>query len=364
MKKNNEFKMLSSKEEKILLNFENVDSIIDLIGDDKPSKLFYIIAEKLNYLLSNDIDKVFDSKSMERRNYINKLIKLIGPLFLQNKQVFEDRNELLGKKIYNSKDIKLGEDAVIWASNHHFKDDALGTVLAAYRNAYILFGSLPQFYNTFDGITAWLNGVILLNRKNNDSKKAVIEKCNYTINQKKDLIIYPEGVWCKSPNELMLDLWPGIYRICKDTGCKVVPVSHYIRDCESKYKENYIHTVVDEPIRLDDLSEKAALEYLKEIICTWYYLMMEKYGKSTREEELRGYTDATEAWEDKLIKRLATTERYDSEIEICADYLSKEKAEYYQAWNDIANIKNISSTNICQINAAKKIVKNNFQRRF
>ena len=223
---------------------------------------------------------------------------------------------------------------------------------------------MPQFYNTFDGITAWLNGVILLNRKNKDSKKSVIEKCDYVINSKKDLIVYPEGVWCKSPNALMLDLWPGIYRICKDTGCKVVPVSHYIRNCELKDKNNYIHTVVDDPIRLDDLSEKAALEYLKEVICTWYYLMMEKYGKSTREEELKGYKDSTEAWEDKLIKRLSTAERYDSEIEKSADYLTKEKFDYFEAWNDIANIKNITSNNIHQVNNAKVIVKNNFQRRF
>lgn len=352
------------KMQKILSKFENVDSIKDLIGDDDPSMLFYLLANNLNYLLSDDMDKIFSDKSMEIRNYINKLIKLFGPLFLRNKQVFEDRNELLGKKIYDSKDIVLGDDAVIWASNHYFKDDAVGTVLAAYRNAYILFGSLPQFYNTFDGITAWLNGVILVNRKNQNSKKTVIEKCDYVINHKKDLIIYPEGVWCKSPNKLMLDLWPGIYRICKDTGCKVVPVCHYIKDCELKYKGNYIHTVVDDPVRLDDLSEKAALEYLREIISTWYYLMMEKYGTSTREAELEGYKNSTDAWEAKLNERLSVVSRYDSEIEKTADYLSREQSEYMKAWHDIANITNINANNVDQIMNAKKIMLNNFQRRF
>ena len=356
------------KEEKILSKFENVNSIVDLIGDDEPSKLFYLLANKLYYLLDNDINKVFDEKSMNRRDYINKLIKLIGPLFLKNKQVFEDKNELLGIKKYETNDVILNDNAVIWASNHHFKDDALGTVLAANRNAYILFGSLPQFYNTFDGITAWLNGVILVNRKNKNSKNSVVDKGIYLIKNKKDLIIYPEGVWNKSPNKLMLDLWPGIYRICKETGCKVVPVSHYIRDCDLKYPSNYIHTVVDNPIRIDDLSEKAGLEYLRDIIATWYYLMMERYGQSTREEEIANHVNSISAWEDKLISRLTTAERYDSEIELSADYVKREELEYIKAIEDIENIKNINEKNVNNIIQAKKLLKeynlNNFQRRF
>ncbi len=44
------------------------------------------------------------------------------------------------------------------------------------------------------------------------------------------LIVFPEGVWNKSPNALSLELWPGIYRIACETGAKIVPIVHYIYD--------------------------------------------------------------------------------------------------------------------------------------
>lgn len=51
---------------------------------------------------------------------------------------------------------------------------------------------------------------------------------------------------------------------------------------------NLIHTVVDDPIRIDDLTERQALDYLRDIMATWYYLMIEAYSKSTRAEVLGG----------------------------------------------------------------------------
>ena len=92
--------------------------------------------------------------------------------------------------------------------------------------------------------------------------------------------MFPEGVWNKTPNSLVLNLWPGIYRIAKATGVKVVPVAHYIRDCSDSSKDNKIHTVISDPIRIDDLTEKEGLEYLRDCIATWYYLMMEKINRT------------------------------------------------------------------------------------
>ena len=91
----------------------------------------------------------------------------------------------------------------------------------------------------------------------------------------------------------------------------------------------------------------------------------ERYGKSTREEEVRNYESSIDTWEDMLTKRVETTGRYDTEIEYSADYrpIDEEKI-----WLPISNIKNITPSNIRQINNAKEkikeIRKNDFHRRF
>lgn len=368
------------KLEKILLaQNDNIKSIDDLTAGEEPTLLFYILADKLGYLLDNDPEKVMSKYGVEIRKLLHYIIKGVGPKFLSCPQVIENRNELRIESDSSMPDsvIELPEEPVIWMPNHYFKDDALATVIVEKRDSYILFGSLPQFFNTIDGLTAWLNGAILFNRKVKSSRDSVIPKCEHAIDLGADLHIHTEGVWNKSPNEIILELWPGFYRIAKDKGIKLVPVVHYIEQSHIKDSSNLIHTVVDDPISVEGMSEDAAREYLREVMTYWYYLMMEKYGQSTRQEELKGFTTSKEAWEYYLSERIKTADRYDLSIETKADY--RPNGNLYDPWEAIASlediasvdINNISSNEYCkyiQIEQAKKIVKtlkeNDFQRRF
>lgn len=290
---------------------------------------------------------------------------------MSNPQIFENRNALRNPDLVDvppDADIALSKEPVIWVANHGFKDDVLATILAVKRPACILFGSLPQFYNTFDGVTAWLSGVVMMNRKVSVSKRAIIPKAVRAMHLGADLVVFPEGVWNKSPNALLINLWPGIYRIACETGAKIVPVSHYIRDCSNMEKNNPIHTVVDDPVRIDDLSEQAALEYVRDILATWFYLMMERYGKTTRENLLGGAESSVKVWEQQLIDSVKTVARYDKEIETQADYRPKWKTLPQDVWCPVANISKVTKDNILYVLYARQLVKQlereDFQRRF
>ena len=81
----------------------------------------------------------------------------------------------------------------------------------------------------------------------------------------------------------------------------------------------------------------------------------------------RGITDyyySVEAWEEQLKERIKTVDYYDPEIETTADYQTKKEMEYYKALQDIAKIKNITPKNAHSIVMARKIIRNNFQRRY
>lgn len=364
--------MSDKKLEKILHKFDGViASPNDLTCDRKPSTLFYFLANHLSYLLDPDPENVISAKGIARRKKLNPIIKKLGVHFLANPQIFENRNFLrnpYAAEITPDPGIVLPDEPVIWAGNHGFKDDTLATILAAKRHTYILFGSVPQFFNTFDGVTAWLNGVVMTNRKVTVSRHSSVPKAVKAMQLGADMMIFPEGVWNKSPNALLIDLWPGIYRIACETGAKVVPVVHYIRDCTNQEKNNPIHTVVDDPIRIDDLSERAALELVREVLGTWFWLMMEVYGKSTRVEIMRGFATATEAWEQSLADRLKTVDWYDTEIEYCADYRPKWKIDPRDVWRAIADIQTPEKCNITDIEYSRRLIQqntiNDFQRRF
>lgn len=364
--------MSDKKSLRILRKYDGViTNLSDLTCGKNPSMLFYFLANHFSYLLDPDPEKVVSAKGIARRRKLNRIIKTLGVHFLTNPQVFENRNLLKNPhaaEIAPDPGITVSDEPVIWMANHAFKDDILATLLACQRYAYFLLGSLPHFYNTIDGITAWLNGVVLTNRKVAASKHTVVPKAVRTMQFGADFIIFPEGVWNKSPHTLILDLWPGIYRIACETGAKVIPVVHYIRDCTAKGKNNPIHTVVDDPIRIDDLPERAALEMLRDVLGTWFYLMMDVYGKSTREDVLNGHATSVQAWEQSLTERINTVDRYDVEIEYCADYRPKWKVEPRQVWQAIAGIQAPDKCNTLDVEYARKLIdqctKNDFQRRF
>lgn len=349
----------------------------DLTAGAKTNLIFDYMIQNHAYLLGNDIDTVLPESMFKKGNTFHKLIIKYGPLFLKNPQIIENRYTLIkdDDKVFPNRsraslkeEVKLPEEPTIFIANHHFKDDVLATLLAAKRRAFILFGSLPQFYGTVDGILAIENGVALVDRKVHESKHASVPKGRYILDHGMDLIIFPEAVWNKKPSGQMLDFYSGFYRTAKKEDgsfSPVVPMVHYIKNTHKKGKDNPIHTIIDDPVYFEGKDYKQEIEMIRETMLTWQYKLMEKYGQTTRKELLDGYSNPTEAWEDELRKRVATADKYDIEIETSADKTNP--LDPLSVWEPIANVE-ITPQNASNIVEAKKLVKelktNDFQHRF
>lgn len=345
---------------------DSITGLSDLTGGAEPSGLFYLLADWMAYLMSGNPERVLSERTIHIRKKLNKVLKLVGPLFLERRQVFESKNALLGIEKLDAP-VDLPQEPVIWCVNHSFKDDVLATVLAC-RHSYILFGSLPAYFNTFDGVTAFINGVVMCNRKVAASRHAAMENAKRVISAGGDLLIFPEGVWNKTPDKLLLDFWPGIYGIAKETGCKIVPVVHYLADPHKKYQGNVIHTVVAEPISIEGLSEKEGMQLLRDTMATWYYLMMERYGQSTRQELLEGHGSADTAWDSYIAMHTGIVQYYDREIELKADFRPKSITRPEEVWRPVAAIENLTPENADHVRYARQLVvreeKRDFQRRY
>lgn len=338
----------------------------DLLGNEKPSFLFYPLVNMLSYLLLCNPRKTLSKLNIGIKKAIHPILMLLVPLFMDYKQVLESKNDLLGIESPDEPH-ELSKEPVIWCVNHGFKDDIAASIHST-RHSYMFFGSLPHFFNTFDGAALFLNGVILCNRKNRQMKKAAFDLAVQCLEKGNDLTIFPEGAWNKTPEKLILDLWPGVYRMAKGTGCKVVPVIHYLADPHKKYEGNVIHTVIADPISMNGLSEQEGLEVLRDTMATWYFLLMEKYGQTTRKELLSGFVAADDAWETYMEMHTGCLKYYDREIELYADYRPKQIIRPEDVWRSAANIKNIHAGNIHHVIFAQELIareqRRDFQRRF
>lgn len=341
--------------EKILSDLgDTITGPADFLGESKPSFLFYPMVKLMQPLLSCDPDKMISKASIRIRKVLHPILLKALPAFLEYKQVFERR-------------IDIPQEPVIWCPNHSFKDDVAASIGTA-RHAYILFGSFPMFFNTLDGVGAYINGVAMCNRKVKASRMASMEAAKRLLNMGMDMLVFPEGVWNKTPDKLMLNFWPGAYQLAKETGCKIVPVIHYLADPHKKKEGNVIHTVVADPISVEGLDEQEGQTLLRDTMATWYFYLMEKYGQSTREELLAGFETADDAWESYMEMHTSCVKYYDREIELCADYRPKQIVRPEDVWQSVANIQNIHAENAANVKYARELVarekRRDFQRRF
>ncbi len=355
--------MTNKRVKKILSELgDTITGPADLFGDAKPSIAFYPMFRLMRPLLSCDPDKMISPRSVQIRKFLRPVLMALLPAFLDYRQVIESKNALLGVDSPDAP-LELPDAPVIWCPNHRFKDDIAASI-GATRHAYILFGSLPAYMNTFNGIGAYINGVALCNRKVKASRQAATEAARRLLRMGVDMMIFPEGVWNKTPDKLLQYFWPGAYRLARESGSKIVPVIHYLADPHKKYRGNVIHTVIADPISLEGLDEQEGLALLRDTIATWYFRLMEKYGQSTREELLNGFETADDAWESYISKHTNFTKYYDKEIERCADYRPRQIVRPEDVWQSVAQIQNVHADNIGHVKYACELVARETQRDF
>ncbi len=165
------------------------------------------------YLLSDNPKDVLSRTGVNIRKMIHPLFLYLVPFTTKNKLIIEGKTS-----------VPL-DRPIIYAATHGFRDDIAFTLKTIGKHAYLLYGSIPDFYQSIDGIALWLNGTIIVDRKDKNSKKASISKMEYAIDLSSDILMYPEGVWNKDPVVTVQKLYTGIYRLAKSKNALVVPVA-------------------------------------------------------------------------------------------------------------------------------------------
>lgn len=256
----------------------------------------------LNYLLKNEPTSVISKRGIAVRKSISPLIRnVIAPLSSKNKYII-DRN----KNLPNDRPL-------IFAATHGLKDDIACGISATGTHAYLLFGSLPDFFGTIDGPSLWLNGVILVDRKNKQSRRAAKPKMNYALSLGTNILMFPEGTLNKTENLIVQKLFPGVYDVAKQSGALAVPVAII-------QEGNKVYAKVCDAFDITQYERQEGLDTLRDLMATAKYELMEKYSRCSRAD----IGNAKEYWKnflDDLVNQMLPF--YDYEIENSSQYLDK-----------------------------------------
>ena len=277
----------------------------------------------LRYLLKNEPKSVMRKGGYRLRQFISSPVRnVLGPA--TSKNTFHiDRNDNLPT-----------DRPLIFACTHQVKDDIALALASTGRHTYLLFGSLPDFFGTFDGPALWINGVILIDRKDKKSRAAAIPKMKYAIEMGADILMYPEGTLNKTENLVVQKLFPGIYYLAKDTNALVVPMA-IIQECKDVYSK------VCEPFDICRYDKQEGLDTLRDLMATAKYELMEEHSQICRSE----IGDVKAYWQnemDELVNSLLPF--YDFEIENSSQYIDKNEMTYEQAFEHLDAIQPTAQT--------------------
>lgn len=106
------------------------------------------------------------------------------------------------------------------------------------------------------------------------------------LNQGESLVIFPEGAWNVTENEIVLKLYSGTIEIAIRSGADIIPVA-----IDQKGKRFCVN--IGENIRCKELSIGKSNEFideLREVLSTLKWEIWEQYGISARKEIPKGYS--------------------------------------------------------------------------
>ena len=257
----------------------------------------------IDRLLDNDPKKVLSKGSIRARKIISPVLRFAIPFVTPN------------SKLKVLRRTRLPKQPVLFAPTHGFREDIEHTVVMAKRQAYVLNGSLTQLYRSIDGITSWLAGVIPIDRTKKESRTSAKKKIVYALELGASVIMYPEGTWNKSPNQLMSGFFPGIYDVAKESGALVVPIATY-RNGKKAYG------IMEEAFDICAYDRETGLRVLRDKLATMQYEMMEQYGQAKRTDFPYG-AEADVYWKQYVDDLMAQVKYYDYDVELHTKYVDK-----------------------------------------
>ena len=268
----------------------------------------------LRYLLNNDPKKVLSKPSTILRKIISPFYRnVILSLACKRKLVVVHKAEIPQNK------------RIIFTPTHGFRDDVPFSQIIVGKQAYILCGSLPEFYESIDGWILWLSGTINVDRNDKSSRAAAKSKMEYAMQLGSDIIMYPEGAWNVTENLIVDKLFPGVYDLAKSTGAWIMPIALV-------QTEKNVYAILDEAFDITQYDCKEGLIELRDRMATRKYELMEKYAVGKRSD----YDETQKYWEKYLDDLVAEIDyRYDYETESRSHFIDKSITEYKDAFEHL-----------------------------
>ena len=263
-------------------------------------------------------------KGIEFRKKIHLLIKLILKL-----------DELMSKeKIVIINDARTKENNLpkIYACTHIGGNDIQRTFQIINAPAYLMLGDPGILYKMPIYCGLKLNGVIPLETKNKQDRRIAYNRAIELLKNGGNLLIYPEGAWNVTPNEMVMKTFTGTVRMAKETGVEIVPIAveQYNNIFYFNIGKNY---TIDKNTNVTDAELNADL---RDKLATLKWEIMETQPKFDRTMISNDYLDV---FQSEIVGRCNYGYGFSLEDAISESFHDKNITKFEDAFAHLDNIE-------------------------
>lgn len=270
----------------------------------------------LRYLASNNPKRTITKAGLILRKAIYPAVRRLSGLLTGVEGILEKSEPMpRGPKIF--------------AVTHTYsREDIAWAISFAGEQSFLLTNAWRELFYTSDGLALWASGIILVDRYDKANRQSSIEKARRVLNLGGNVMIFPEGVWNMSENQIVRKLYSGVYKIAALSGAPMIPISTMMYG-------NKFYVSRGSALYLSQCDQQAAIEELRDTLATLKWEIMEKHGQSTREDLLNGQSPA-DYWHEHIEDYIAKQTVYEREEESHAHFMDKADVEQAQAFNHLS----------------------------
>lgn len=233
---------------------------------------------------------------------------------------------------FNSYDVKVEHYPLlekskpyIFASNHVFKDDIENILYCLDRQAYTLSGSQASLERDPSLYGLWLTGIIPILLSDKASRKSAIPKMARVLRNGNSVLIFPEGSFNASENQIVKEFYHGTYNLHILTNVPIVPIAIF-----HEVGSRFISIDFMNPIYLHEYDYIQGTQFLRDTIASAHYEQIEKYASRVKRSDLGsnprmdflkfnrnkniGICAEKENWKDEVITRKSELKKARIEI--------------------------------------------------
>lgn len=166
----------------------------------------------------------------------------------------------------------------IYACTHVGRYDIEMAIRLIREQVWFFMGDPGKTYKNFDGLILWFNGVIFTDTAYAEDRRIGKEICVKTLEQGGSLLIYPEGAWNITENQVVMPLFPGTAEMAIRTGAEIIPIA--IEQYGKHYYANIGAAI--SPAEYTLLQKQELTSQLRDKLCTLKWEIWERFPVTGR----------------------------------------------------------------------------------